>query len=723
MTDDLPPIRVPDPAPASPPPAPSRARGAALVGGLCLMAAVGLYAWLSHTPSEHGWRLRRWDNPDFAGAPRVDRAVPEPFEAEEPTQPFSAEWTAWIRIDEPRTYEFTLDADDRAELFIDGRAVVTAPPAHPRSSFTGTVKLAPGVHAARIQLQDGGGGKYLRLFFSCPDVAHGWMPVPWPRRMAWPDEAAALRGARPLSEPARAALFGVALLLATAGATALLRLGARAAGRQVLSRRELAAALLVFGLAFGARAFDLRRADIHWDEPAYVKAGMHYVRNYQLRDLATESFRWNSEHPPIAKWIYGLSDLAGGMAGAKLAAAFLQSLTCLIVFLLGLRYASLAVGTAAGAFLALMPYFFAHGRIAGLESPVTFFVFLASYFLLAACERQSWPLHFAWGLVSVLGVASRATGIWFAPVALTVCALAFARGARRPWPYLAPFAGAAAGLALAFASWPWMWTNPRGQAMTTYGHWTSFHPQEWVLGVFQHPPVWYYGFSFLVVTPALLLLLAAAWLPQALWRRSLFDAFVLASLVFPFGQSLSPMRQDGARYVIQAFPALALAAAMGALGLADWLRRPRGGLALAGATAVYLAGWLAWMHPYELDVCSEWTGGPAAVIQRRWLEIPFWGEGQRELADVINAVAPPGATVRILDDPSGRFSGPSPRPRPRRLAQRTVPAARLLPVPARASGLRAPTRRESGERAHRWRLPEGGSPGLRAPAGGRAPAE
>lgn len=643
--------------PPAPAPAPRARRGAFYLGCVCLGAAAVLYGWLCHTPRENGWRERRWDNPAFAGSPSVERAVPEPFEAEEATQPFSAEWTAWFRVEEPRSYEFTLEADDQAELFIDERAVVSAPPNHARASFPGTVKLSPGVHSARIRLSDSGGGKYLRLFFSCPDVAHGWMPVPWPRRMAWPTEAEALRGAPPMREPARAAWFAASLLLASAGALLLARGRAAAAGRPVLARRELALATLIFGLAFGARAYDLRRADIHWDEPAYVKAGMHYVRNLQLRDIATESFRWNKEHPPIAKWLYGLAELGGGMPGAKLLAAFLQSLTCLIVFLLGRRYASLGVGAAAGAFLALMPYFYAHGRIAGLESPLTFFVFLASGLLLLACERQSALLHFAWGLISVLGVGSRATGVWFAPVALVVCALAFARGARRPWPYLASVPGAAAGVALIYGSWPWIWLNPRGQAMTTYGHWAAFHPQEWVLGTFQHPPLWYYGFAFLVVTPVLLLLLLAAWMPQALRRRSLFDAFLLASLVFPFGQSLSPMRQDGARYVVQVFPAVALAAAWGAFGLAGWVRRPRAAPALAGVAAAYLAGWIAWMHPYELDICSEWTGGTAAVIRRRWLEIPFWGEGQRELADVVNALAPPGSTVRIWMTPSDDFPG------------------------------------------------------------------
>lgn len=634
-----------------------RVRHAGLLGWLCLGAAAALYGWLCHTPPENGWRMRRWDNSGFLGAPAAERAVPEPFEAEEATQPFSAEWTAWFRVEEPRRYEFTLEADDRAELFIDERAVVAAPPNHARASFSGTVKLSPGVHAARIRLSDSGGGKYLRLFFSCPDVAHGWMPVPWPRRMAWPTEAEALRGASPMREPARAAWFAAALMLATVGASLAWRSRAVAAGRPVLSGRELALAILVFALAFGARSFDLSRADIHWDEPAYVKAGMHFVRNAQLRDIMAESFRWNNEHPPIAKWLYGLAELGGGMPGAKLLAAFLQSLTCVLAFLLGRRYGSLAVGAAAGGFLALMPYFYAHGRIAGLESPLTFFVFLASALLLLACERQSALLHFAWGLTSVLGVGSRATGVWFAPVALVVCALAFARGARRPWPYLASVAGAAAGVALIYGAWPWIWGDPRGQAMITYGHWRDSVPQEWVLGTFQHPPVWYYGFAFLVVTPVLMLLLLAAWVPQALRRRSLFDAFLFASLVFPFGQSLSPMRQDGARYVIQVFPAVALAAAWGAIGLAQWLRRPRAGPALAGVSAVYLAGWIAWMHPYELDVCSEWTGGTAAVIRRRWLEIPFWGEGQRELADVINALAPPGSTVRIWMTPSDDFPG------------------------------------------------------------------
>ena len=41
----------------------------------------------------------------------------------------------------------------------------------------------------------------------------------------------------------------------------------------------------------------------------------------------------------------------------------------------------------------------------------------------------------------MLGVGARATGVWFAPLALVICAVAFWKGHRRVRPYLAAVAG------------------------------------------------------------------------------------------------------------------------------------------------------------------------------------------------------------------------------------------------------------------------------------------
>ena len=56
--------------------------------------------------------------------------------------------------------------------------------------------------------------------------------------------------------------------------------------------------------------------------------------------------------------------------------------------------------------------------------------------------------------------------------------------------------GAAAGVLLIYAGWPWIWGDPLGQLAITYSHWATYVPKEFFLGVQRVLPVWYYGFAF-----------------------------------------------------------------------------------------------------------------------------------------------------------------------------------------------------------------------------------
>ncbi len=628
---------------------------APLAAGVLLCAHL---ASVASVPRGSGWTERTWSNERFEGAPASERVVSEPFVPDEPGQPFSAEWTSYLRTDKPLKIEFVVEADDEVELLVGDKSILHVTGALARTEHPAPAQaLPPGVVPVTLRLVDHGGGRYLRLYFNELTGPHGWLPVPWPRGISWPARELAEAAVAPMAETTRLWLFGAALMLLTLGAAIGWRTFAAYRGRESLGRRELAVAAAIVLVALAARVNGLSTADIYWDEGAYLKAGMHYVRNAELGDWATQSFRWNKEHPPIAKWLYGGVERVGGMWGAKLAAAYLQALTCLILFLIGRRYASLAVGASAGMVLALMPYFVGHGRSVGLESPLTFFFTVSALLLMLACERDSFWLHGAWGLTSILGVGSRATGVWFAPLALTVCLAALASRRSRFVPMIGAFAGAAAGVLVLFAAWPWLWHSPIEQMQSTYSHWAAHQPEEYFLGKLGKLPGWYYVFAFLVSSPTGLLVLAAIWIGFAVRRRSPLDWLVLGWLVFPFGQGASSMRQDGARYVIQAFPALALAAAIGLDLVVDKLGRPYLRKIAPAALWLYVAGAMLSVQPYQLDYCSEWTGGPAKVMARRWIEIPFWGEGHRELADELNRMAPPGAKVHLRLMPHDDFPG------------------------------------------------------------------
>jgi hypothetical protein len=135
------------------------------------------------------------------------------------------------------------------------------------------------------------------------------------------------------------------------------------------------------------------------------------------------------------------------------------------------------------------------------------------------------------------------------------------------------------------------------------------------------------------------------------WRERA-SAALLLWLVAPLLVLVSPVRQDGVRYIMPSLLALAMAAAAG-LELAvtvacrgRWARLHR---RVFGGAAVALAGYLAVVcariHPYYLDYYGEQVGGPSRVASDRLFEIAWWGEGLADALAYLNREAEPGARV------------------------------------------------------------------------------
>jgi hypothetical protein len=114
-------------------------------------------------------------------------------------------------------------------------------------------------------------------------------------------------------------------------------------------------------------------------------------------------------------------------------------------------------------------------------------------------------------------------------------------------------------------------------------------------------------------------------------RANAFAAIVLAWLVIPLaGIMLSPVRQDGVRYVMPCVLAFAVIAAAGLDGLAMLVEKRRGlgrtFHALAGLVVLYLGFTVARTAPYYIDYFGEHTGGAGGVAETRTFETAWWGE-------------------------------------------------------------------------------------------------
>jgi hypothetical protein len=69
-----------------------------------------------------------------------------------------ATWNGWVRVDQAGIYVFSVESDDGSRLLVGDAVVVSNDGLHGMVERSGTIALAPGKHALRIEFFEGGGG-------------------------------------------------------------------------------------------------------------------------------------------------------------------------------------------------------------------------------------------------------------------------------------------------------------------------------------------------------------------------------------------------------------------------------------------------------------------------------------------------------------------------------------------------------------------------------------
>jgi 4-amino-4-deoxy-L-arabinose transferase-like glycosyltransferase len=459
-------------------------------------------------------------------------------------------------------------------------------------------------------------------------------------------------------EPPDRAQFGSTVGAAPLdGVIALLILLVVVASALLLARGRLAAVPRttwlamagVFAAAVAVRWIDLAGHGETWDEAVYWASGRNYISNLLALDASPELWSWNFEHPPVMKYLAGIgAQFADGYGPARALSAVWVAIGCTLLVPIGARLFSLRTGVLAAVIAALLPPLVAHGQIVGHEAVTVLWwplgILLSLTLRDGDPDRRTLRLRLvAIGVVIGLAIASRFTNGLLGPLCLVIV-ISTAPRDRRTW--LEGGVGMA-GVALLtlYVVWPRLWFHPLQNLAAAFEKLRKAHSLEPFLGAMTNHPGPHYFVTYLVATLPIAVLagvLAFALRVRANPRSALI---LLAWFVIPLGVMISPVRQDGVRYVLPCVLALALASAAGWDAIATRLRSPHAFRAIAGALALYLAITLARVHPYYLDYFAEQVGGAGTVAGHQWFETAWWGEGVDRAVDYVNANAPIGARV------------------------------------------------------------------------------
>ncbi|MBK8170578.1 MAG: glycosyltransferase family 39 protein [Sandaracinaceae bacterium] len=600
----------------------------------------------------------------------------EPFRVNSPSASGCTAWRSFFVVARPMRLELRLDANAPSSVAIDGRLIATLSAAT-RTTRTVELDLARGVHPFVVAFSNENENGYLRIF--AQDRRGQWMagPTPLERERFFTTQRAAdayLADGAPTSRSTSKALWAFLALSAACACLWVARNIARS--NDVTHTRnifaESAFAVACFATTLLDRVVAQRWQDLGWDELWYSNAAEHYIRNALLGDFTAEAYRWNHEHPPIAKWIYSLGAFFSGLDGARAIGFILSAWTVVFVYATVRTFESRRVALTSALTLSFMPHVAAHARIVGHE---TIQLFFWSATLLAVCtwmrfgaghSRSRASMYaFLIGLLPVLGTFSRFTFIWFAPVILVAWWLATSRVRWTAWlsvPW-STIVGVVVGCVLVFALWPWLHEDGKAHWAETSSHWDRICSGHY-LGVFYNGlPASFYAVMFTLTTPVALLIAAAGGIVVGFVRNRRAALLMLVAFLAPFLHSILHGRQDLARYVCPAWIGVSIFAAWGAdaacafIGAKVSAMRPMWKHTLAAlpcaALCIYTFASLKRVEPYPLDYYSEITGGVSEVFRKQTGELAWWAEGIGHAGAWINEHARRGARVRIDTNSEG----------------------------------------------------------------------
>jgi hypothetical protein len=653
-----------------------------LPAGFALLAAVLCAAAVIHRQPAHGLWLTRYSDDNFKHEVAhgiLDRTVY--FDDSRPAHPVpewlknnsSARWTGYFEAPRDGEYILGTESDDGSWLYVDDKQIVDNGGVHGTKQSTATQHLKKGFHRLRVDYFQGTGGAVLRLQWRLPSGYNsvGVLPV----SMLYPEIPPPVRFPDRILRLAPWLLLLLAAALARRDRLAEEWEGVRRGG---LPRRRLLAGTLVLALALGGRLYDLDGASETCDEWAYVGAGRLYEANVAAGIFDADQWAANYEHPDAGKLFYGAAQFIFGDSRltSNAAAAVLSALTVLLTFLVAVRLFGVTIATAAGVIQALLPTVIAHGKVAALDCPSTFFYTLAMWLLVRALhDPRDRTANFGW-LVLTTGIAigtKFSNGFLIPVTAVSVIAMQWqqfrtTRALTLPWTLVGyPLTAFITTL----ATWPWVWFDPFDHLHQTFTHWAPI-ASDLYFGVEGHPPASYFFVSFFCTTPVALFLPFFVGLAQVARRRPEqllaplpegcswgargWWVFLIGWFLVPFAWTFVNWRMDGIRYVYNIFPAFSILTGAGMFVLGRWIegrlsRGPQHSRAWMPATigifAVYLAAIDAWIHPFYLDYFNEVVGGPGTVFRHRMFETGWWGEGLNKTIPYLNAEAPKGASYRL----------------------------------------------------------------------------
>lgn len=430
-----------------------------------------------------------------------------------------------------------------------------------------------------------------------------------------------------------------------------------------MKNKKLVPLLVIISLSFFIRIISLNAMGDTFDEIFYYKAGHKYIENIKNFDFNKESWSLNFEHPPLAKYIYGLASWNNyneqnpDYTAGRVASALMGSLTAGLVFLIALSFINPQLAFFSALLASIEPSFLGLTKVYGLDSPTVLFFTLTVYFGLKSFKGNNHKIRYAILTYTSLGLAisTRFNNVLLFILVPLIGLIYQSEMTKKPQLLLFHLVSfLTIPTAIFYSLWVWLWYDPIHRFKDTFGHWTGV--SEHFLGRIQLLPQSYYLVTFSAMVPAGLIILLLAFILT--YRNNKDKLFLILWLMTPFLMSFSFAKQDGMRYILAVIPPLSIICIISISQLANQLaERSRFDkniikLVMCGALIVYLGIVDIRIHPYYIDFFNKFYGGPIKVQNNNTFDFGWWGEGNTEAMRWLNDNAKLNSSIGLALRPN-----------------------------------------------------------------------
>jgi dolichol-phosphate mannosyltransferase len=436
--------------------------------------------------------------------------------------------------------------------------------------------------------------------------------------------------------------------------------------------------VVILAIAVALRLWDFNAMGKTWDEPAYVEQGYYMVEAIKRGDFDNKQL-YHSDHPPLARYVYGLAEhlqigdnhkqgenFPYDYTYPRLVSLVFSLSSVILVFLLGWQYISSFVGFIAALILATLPFFLGFSQLATLESLNMFFFTASVYGFIKLIHTQARKWIILTGIAAGLAMLVKQSNVFIYPL---LSALYFLwvfydqkSKSRKDNIRLGMIWGVIIGIVSVitfFALWPFILFHIHDVLSVQDTMWiknVSLPPPEVFFGRLMLVPMPYYFVLFLITTPVMILL----FLILGLLRIDRLKKWILFAVViwfiFPFLQSFYNFKQHGVRYIIQIYAPMAIIAAIGFETLIYSLTTRKLYKILAVLALVTYMFFILWKAtPYYLDYFNGFVGGTNGVHEKKIFQLGWWGQGLKEAGTYIEKNAKPGSRIGLAVQPPFSF--------------------------------------------------------------------